>query len=79
MMSIVLTKPQVRGFLNVLPEHNYLFNDCLPYAAYCFAQGPFRGLWVRYGYDPAMHPESKLFQTLTFRFSPVVFEDVSRQ
>ncbi|OQR71141.1 general transcription factor 3C polypeptide 5-like [Tropilaelaps mercedesae] len=35
--------------------------------AYCVSQGPFRLCWVRYGFDPRVHPSSKPYQTLDCR------------
>lgn len=35
--------------------------------AFYYCNGPFRGMWVRFGYDPRQHPESKIYQTLDFR------------
>lgn len=29
--------------------------------------GPWRSLWIRYGYDPRKHPEAKMYQVLDFR------------
>lgn len=29
--------------------------------------GPWRSLWVRFGYDPRKHPEAKIYQVLDFR------------
>jgi hypothetical protein len=29
--------------------------------AYFFRNGPWRHTWVKYGYDPRKHPESKMY------------------
>lgn len=29
--------------------------------------GPWRSLWIRFGYDPRKHPEAKIYQVLDFR------------
>lgn len=29
--------------------------------------GPWRSLWIRFGYDPRRHPEAKIYQVLDFR------------
>jgi hypothetical protein len=61
--------------------HIYLFNDCLPYVAYSFTNGPFKGLWVRYGYDPtaAGNADSRIYQTINFRVSTVVLHDLTKR
>ena len=41
----------------------HLLTSC----AFYYNNGPFRGMWVRFGYDPKKHPESKVYQTLDFR------------
>ena len=47
----------------------YLLGQLLPEVAYHFGSGPFKGLWIRYGYDPAQHPESRYLQVLSCRVS----------
>lgn len=39
----------------------------LPYVAYHYLTGPWRSLWVRFGYDPKKNPESKIYQIIDFR------------
>ncbi|KAG8545662.1 hypothetical protein GDO81_020526 [Engystomops pustulosus] len=39
----------------------------LPYFAYYMLTGPWRSLWVRFGYDPRKNPEAKIYQVLDFR------------
>lgn len=39
----------------------------LPAVAYYFATGPFRVMWVRFGYDPRKDPSSRIYQTLDYR------------
>jgi len=39
----------------------------LPLVAYHWLTGPFRTMWVKYGYDPHKDPSSKIMQTLDFR------------
>jgi general transcription factor 3C polypeptide 5 (transcription factor C subunit 1) len=57
----------------------HLFKSCLPYVAYSIAKGPFRKLWIRFGYDPKLHPESAIYQTIHFRVSTQVVKDVSER
>lgn len=39
----------------------------LPTVAYYFVTGPFRILWVRFGYDPRKDPSAKIYQSIDFR------------
>uniref|UniRef100_A0A480YUL9 General transcription factor 3C polypeptide 5 n=1 Tax=Sus scrofa TaxID=9823 RepID=A0A480YUL9_PIG len=39
----------------------------LPFMAYYMITGPWRSLWIRFGYDPRKHPEAKIYQVLDFR------------
>ena len=39
----------------------------LPCVAYYFINGPWRSLWVRFGYDPRKDPKSRIYQTLDYR------------
>lgn len=39
----------------------------LPAVAYYFVTGPFRIMWVRFGYDPRKDPSSRIYQTLDYR------------
>nr|CAB3251342.1 general transcription factor 3C polypeptide 5-like [Phallusia mammillata] len=39
----------------------------LPLVAYYSLTGPWRSLWIRFGYDPKLIPESKKFQLIDFR------------
>lgn len=40
----------------------------LPLVAYHYINGPFRTMWVRYGYNPHEDSSSKILQTLDFRY-----------
>uniref|UniRef100_A0A8C5R391 General transcription factor 3C polypeptide 5 n=1 Tax=Leptobrachium leishanense TaxID=445787 RepID=A0A8C5R391_9ANUR len=39
----------------------------LPFVAYYMLTGPWRSLWVRFGYDPRKSPDAKIYQVLDFR------------
>ncbi|KAK2506977.1 hypothetical protein MC885_017875 [Smutsia gigantea] len=39
----------------------------LPFMAYYMITGPWRSLWIRYGYDPRKNPDAKIYQVLDFR------------
>lgn len=71
----MLSREQIETYIN-LEGRVHLFKSCLPYVAYCIVKGPFRQLWVRFGYDPKQHPESAVYQTIHFRVSPQVVKDV---
>lgn len=47
--------------------HPEKMKHLLPYVAYYMLTGPWRSLWVRYGYDPRKIPEAKIYQVLDFR------------
>lgn len=43
----------------------------LPTIAYHFNDGPYRNLWVKFGYDPRQHKESFIYQSLDFRMKTI--------
>ena len=43
----------------VCTSHNRL----LPLFAYMFSRGPWRNMWVRYGFDPRVDPSSRMYDT----------------
>lgn len=52
----------------------------LPLIAYHYVNGPFRTMWVSYGYDPHKDSSSKVLQTLDFRVKhPQDQNDYSRR
>ena len=46
---------------------NALLRKALPYLCYNYSKGPWRRCWVRYGFDPRIHPEARFFQTVILR------------
>ncbi|XP_010892267.1 general transcription factor 3C polypeptide 5 [Esox lucius] len=54
----------VKANLDIHPDKLKLL---LPVVAYYMVTGPWRSLWVRFGYDPRKTPEAKKFQVLDFR------------
>lgn len=42
----------------------------LPSVGYRFSSGTWRGLWVRYGYDPRKIPASRIYQFIELRLDP---------
>ncbi|XP_053676472.1 general transcription factor 3C polypeptide 5 [Anopheles nili] len=53
--------------VNRIMMSKQLFGIILPTIAYYYVNGPWRGTWVRYGYDPRKHFESRVYQMLDFR------------
>ncbi|XP_062593081.1 general transcription factor 3C polypeptide 5-like [Saccostrea cucullata] len=39
----------------------------LPMKACYYLNGPWRCMWVKFGYDPRKHPEAKIYQTVDYR------------
>ncbi|XP_071430241.1 general transcription factor 3C polypeptide 5 isoform X3 [Pithys albifrons albifrons] len=60
----VWSRNAVKANISVHPDKLKLL---LPYVAYYMLTGPWRSLWVRFGYDPRKHPEAKIYQVLDFR------------
>jgi RNA polymerase III transcription factor (TF)IIIC subunit HTH domain len=58
-----------------LLQHKLLYKSpngvkvILPEIAYCYLSGPFKGCWIRYGYNALTDSYSKIFSTITIRFS----------
>ncbi|XP_061460222.1 general transcription factor 3C polypeptide 5 [Rhineura floridana] len=60
----VWSRNAVKANINIHPDK---LKFLLPYLAYYMLTGPWRSLWVRFGYDPRKHPEAKFYQVLDFR------------
>lgn len=60
----IWSKIALQHILNVSAE---LIRLLLPAVAYYHHTGPWRIMWVRYGYDPRTDPESRKYQTFDFR------------
>ncbi|XP_018588457.1 general transcription factor 3C polypeptide 5 [Scleropages formosus] len=60
----IWSRNAVKANLDIHPEKLKLL---LPYLAYYMLTGPWRSLWVRFGYDPRTKPEAKAYQVLDFR------------
>ncbi|XP_042336368.1 general transcription factor 3C polypeptide 5 [Sceloporus undulatus] len=60
----VWSRNAVKANISVHPDK---LKFLLPYLAYYMLTGPWRSLWVRFGYDPRKHPEAKIYQVLDFR------------
>ncbi|CAI5794138.1 Hypothetical predicted protein [Podarcis lilfordi] len=60
----VWSRNAVKANISIHPDK---LKFLLPYLAYYMLTGPWRSLWVRFGYDPREHPEAKFYQVLDFR------------
>ncbi|XP_051533042.1 general transcription factor 3C polypeptide 5 isoform X1 [Myxocyprinus asiaticus] len=60
----VWSRNAVKANVNIHPEK---LKHLLPFMAYYMLTGPWRSLWVRFGYDPRKTPEAKKYQVLDFR------------
>ncbi|XP_019959781.1 general transcription factor 3C polypeptide 5 [Paralichthys olivaceus] len=61
----IWSRNAVKANINIHPDKLKLL---LPLFAYYMVTGPWRSLWVRFGYDPRKNPDSKKYQMLDFRF-----------
>lgn len=52
---------------NVPAESHRRLKIVLPFVAYYFINGPWQRAWVRFGYDPRVDKESRIYQCLDFR------------
>ncbi|KAJ8286299.1 hypothetical protein GJAV_G00036870 [Gymnothorax javanicus] len=60
----IWSRNAVKANLDIQPDKLKLL---LPFVAYYMLTGPWRSLWVRFGYDPRKTPEAKIYQVLDFR------------
>uniref|UniRef100_A0A4X2L1D6 Carboxylic ester hydrolase n=1 Tax=Vombatus ursinus TaxID=29139 RepID=A0A4X2L1D6_VOMUR len=60
----IWSRNAVKANISVHPDK---LKVLLPYVAYYMITGPWRSLWIRYGYDPRKNPEAKIYQVLDFR------------
>ncbi|XP_056587235.1 general transcription factor 3C polypeptide 5 [Triplophysa dalaica] len=60
----IWSRNAIKTNINIHPEK---MKHLLPYMAYYMLTGPWRSLWVRFGYDPRKTPEAKIYQVLDFR------------
>lgn len=50
----------------LFPHLSVVF-QALPYVAYQIPKGPWRMCWIRYGYDPRLEKDSKIYQVVDMR------------
>ena len=48
---------------------HYFLGEFLPYLGYYYSSGPWKGMWLRLGYDPTKDSESRFYQKLDLRVS----------
>jgi general transcription factor 3C polypeptide 5 (transcription factor C subunit 1) len=62
------------------PKYQKYMKLLLPQVAYMVMWGPWRGTWVRYGYDPRKDKNARLFQAILLRFvkKPDTFKRAKR-
>ena len=72
----ILSREQIEIILN-LQGKVHLFRTCLPYVAYCYSNGPFRKLWIRFNYDPKLNQSSVIYQIISCRISNEAIKDVN--
>ncbi|KAG8901477.1 tau 95 subunit of transcription factor TFIIIC [Tulasnella sp. 403] len=61
------------ALLNQFPlaERREIFNSkaIIPLVSYAFHNGPFRDMYIRFGYDPRKDIETRFYQRVTFRYT----------
>ncbi|XP_019276219.2 general transcription factor 3C polypeptide 5 isoform X2 [Panthera pardus] len=60
----IWSRNAVKANISVHPDK---LKVLLPFVAYYMITGPWRSLWIRYGYDPRKNPDAKIYQVLDFR------------
>ncbi|XP_067825608.1 general transcription factor 3C polypeptide 5 isoform X1 [Heptranchias perlo] len=60
----IWSRNAVKSNIDVHPDKLKLL---LPFVAYYMLTGPWRSLWVKFGYDPRKDPKAKIYQVLDFR------------
>ncbi|XP_028317974.1 general transcription factor 3C polypeptide 5 [Gouania willdenowi] len=60
----IWSKNGIKANVNLPPDK---IKRLLPAFAYYMVTGPWRSLWVRFGYDPRKTPDAKKYQLLDFR------------
>ncbi|XP_052864500.1 general transcription factor 3C polypeptide 5 [Anopheles cruzii] len=62
----IWTKSALRNINRFDISHDTI-STILPAVGFYYVNGPWRGTWVRYGYDPRKHFEARMYQLLDFR------------
>ncbi|XP_064649634.1 general transcription factor 3C polypeptide 5-like [Lineus longissimus] len=60
----IWSKNAIRSNIDCMPTKLKFY---LPFVAYYYLTGPWRAMWVRYGYDPKTDKTAKRLQTIDFR------------
>lgn len=61
------------------PERKYALRIAIPYVGYLFRSGPWRDGIFKFGFDPRISPDYRIYQTLMFRLFPVSAETEGRE
>ncbi|EGE05386.1 RNA polymerase III transcription factor subunit [Trichophyton equinum CBS 127.97] len=61
------------------PERKYALRIAIPYVGYLFRSGPWRDGIFKFGFDPRVSPDYRIYQTLMFRLFPVSAEPEGRE
>ena len=65
--------------LPVFEMASYMLSELLPFVAYCYTDGPWKGLWCRYGYNPTTEPSARIYQIINIRISGENFKDLNEK
>jgi hypothetical protein len=58
-------------------NENAIILNLLPHVAYYVKSGPWMNCWIRYGYDPSVHREACIYQTITLQRSHSELKNVT--
>lgn len=61
------------------PEKKYALRLAIPYVGYLFRSGPWRDAIFKFGFDPRISPNYRIYQTLMFRLFPVSADTQGRE
>jgi hypothetical protein len=78
MFSLVVSKKQLIDLLG-LGNKTHQFRELLPYVAYTVSNGPFSNLYLRYGYDPAKDPSSRIYQQVKCKLNPIFLNEMNER
>lgn len=59
-------------------EGLHAFLELLRVVAYNMSNGPWRGLWCRYGYDPSQDPVARVYQVIDVRWTEAGLQKLKR-
>jgi hypothetical protein len=56
-----------------------MLNEVFPHVAFNYVTGPFKGLWIRLGFDAATNPNSRHYQMVVIRFNTELFRKLNEK